>query len=193
MQKTTVVVGVFCGDSMQGIWGVYRGLLMRGIGTDIDMCNCHFVILKHVCKKHDILCPMLEYYINNRDEWLSQFPTRAIGKNAFLVATNDDKQVAEFDIPKVLKQYDKEMKDIQKQPVDLDDYKQIQECIPKYKQSKNYNGSVINRILCKYENKILQQAMHVINSRNIEVAIPMFDGVVVYGNHYNDSGLLDEI
>jgi len=35
---------LFSGGSLQGIWNVYRGLLMRGIGTDIDMKNCHPVL-----------------------------------------------------------------------------------------------------------------------------------------------------
>ena len=48
---------LFCGGSLQGIPGTYRGLLMRGLGTDIDMKNCHPVILHYVCKKHEIQCP----------------------------------------------------------------------------------------------------------------------------------------
>lgn len=184
---------LFCGGSLQGIWSVYRGLLMRGVGTDIDMKNCHPVLLRYICKLHDIRCPELEYYINHRDDCLAEFPTKEAGKNAYLIATNNDVVLRGKDLPRQIKKYDKEMKDIQKKLVALSDYKNLQEAIPDYKLSKNYNGSVINRILCYYENIALQHAIHVINSRGIEIAILMFDGLMVYGDFYNDETLLNEI
>ena len=185
---------LFSGGSMQGVWGVYRGLLMRGIGTDIDMKNCHPVLLRYICHLHDIRCPELEYYTNHRDECLAEFPSRDIGKNTYLVATNSEKkQWRPFPLPSAFKKYDKEMKIIQKKLVELPDYKNLQETIPEYKLSKNYNGSVINRILCYYENIVLQHALHVINSKGIEVAIFMFDGLMAYGDYYNDDTLLKEI
>ena len=184
---------LFSGGSLQGIWSVYRGLLMRDIGTDIDMSNCHPVVLRYICHKHEIQCPHLEYYINHRDECLAEFPSKSIGKNAYLVATNNDKILRGTNLPKHLKDYDKEMKRIQKTLVGLPDYKTLQETVPEYKMTNNYNGCVINRILCYYENIILQHALHVINSKGIEVAILMFDGLMVYGNYYNDESLLKEI
>ena len=82
---------LFSTGSMQGISGLYRGLLMRGKGTYIDMKNAHPVILKYICRLHSIDCPALEYYINHRDEVLSKWSNKAMGKNAYLVATNDKK------------------------------------------------------------------------------------------------------
>lgn len=184
---------LFCGGSMQGIWNVYRGLLMRGIGTDIDMKNCHPVLLRYICRKHEIECPNLEYYINHRDECLAEFPSKSIGKNSYLVATNNDKILRGSGLPKHLKKYDKEMKEIQKKLTTLPDYLALQETVPEYKMTRNYNGCVINRILCFYENIVLQHALHIINSKGIEVAIFMFDGLMVYGDYYNDTDLLKEI
>ena len=194
-QNTPAGLGgrLFSGGSMQGIWNVYRGLLMNGIGTDIDMVNCHPVLLLYICNKHGIPCPQLEYYVKNRDVCLSAFPSRAVGKNAYLVATNNDKLTQGKDLPTQFKAYDREMKTIQKQLVELPDYKDLQETISEYKLSHNYNGSVINRILCYYENIVLQHALHVVNSKGIEVAILMFDGFMVYGDYYNDLDLLKEI
>lgn len=183
---------LFSGGSLQSIWSVYRGLLMRDIGTDIDMSNAHPVILRYICKKHNIHCPELEYYITNRDDCLKQFDNRSIGKNAFLVATNNDK-LLRGDHPKCLKKYDKEMKTIQKELIELPDYKTLAETIPEYKLTHNYNGSYVNRILCYYENIILQHAIHVINTKGIEIAILMFDGLMLYGNYYEDFDLLTEI
>lgn len=193
--KTPAGLGgrLFCGNSMQGIWSVYRGLLMRGIGTDIDMCNAHPVILRYVCNKHNIDCPSLEYYINNRDRCLTEFDSRAIAKQAYLSATNNDKLSRRKDAPIKFKNYDREMKDIQNQLLKIPEYQELFDTIPEYRQSKNYNGCAINRILCYYENIIIQHAIHVINKRGIEIAILMFDGLMIYGEHHSNSELLQEI
>jgi hypothetical protein len=193
-QNTPAGLGgrLFSSGSLQSIWSVYRGALMRDIGTDIDMSNCHATILRYVCKKHNILCSNLEYYINNRDHCLAQFSSRGEGKNAFIVSTNNDKPLRGSH-PICLKEYDKEMKRIQKKLIDLPDYKNLAETIPEYKLTHNYNGSYINRILSYYENIILQYIIHIINTKGIEIAILMFDGLMVYGNYYDNPELLQEI
>jgi hypothetical protein len=55
----------------------------------------------------------LDFYINNRDEVLSQFADRDTGKTLFLKATNDDK-INKKEKNQVFKDYDKQMKEIQK-------------------------------------------------------------------------------
>jgi hypothetical protein len=184
---------LFSGGSMQGIWSVYRGLLMRGLGTDLDQNNAHPTILKYVCGLHNIKCKELDYYISHRAECLEEFPSRKIGKNAYLVSTNNDKISHRRNAPKQFKDYDKEMKHIQKKLVELPDYKNLMVTIPEYKLTDNYNGSAINRIMCYYENIICKHAHHVVNSRGIEVAIYMFDGMMLYGDHYEDAELLRDI
>lgn len=184
---------LFSGGSMQGIWGVYRGALMNQIGTDIDMANAHPVILKYICKKHNIDCPHLEYYINNRDACLSKFSNRSVGKTAYLMATNNDKYSIKRGLPEHFKSYDKEMKRIQAELIKIPDYNALFETIPEYKLSFNYNGCAVNRILCYYENIILQHAIHIINSTGLEIAILMFDGCMIYGDHYDNQILLQTI
>lgn len=189
---------LFCGGSMQGIWNVYRGLLMRETGTDIDMANAHPVILRYICKIHGINCAELEYYIKNRGECLDAFKTKNISRSQakimYLMATNNDKIIRNGTIKTDhFKKYEKEMKEIQKRLIEIDEYKALFETIEDYKKQKNYNGCAINKILCFYENKILQHAIHVINQRGIEMAILMFDGVMVYGDFYDDDELLKSI
>jgi hypothetical protein len=194
-QNTPAGLGgrLFCSGSLQSIWNVYRGLLMRGIGTDIDMKNCHPVILRYICKKHSIECPNLEYYINHRDDCLSKFETKQLGKVSYLVSTNSDKYTRNKDAPDHFKQYDREMKDIQKKLVQLPCYKDLFDTISDYQKSRNYNGSAINRILCYYENIVLHHCIHAVNTRGIEIAVLMFDGLMVYGDYYSDPNLLSYI
>lgn len=181
---------LFSVGSLQGLTGLFRSLIFRGMNaTDIDMVNAHPTILRYICKKHNIVCPNLEYYINNRDQCYNEFSSRQEGKRAFLVSTNTDKRIKTHS--NTLKQYDAEMKRLQKEIIGLEEYKSINSTLLHDKQ--NYNGSAINRILCYYENLILQNALDIINRKRIEVAVLIFDGLVIYGNHYEDTSLLNEI
>lgn len=184
---------LFSGGSLQGLPSTIRGLFMRnGVGTDIDMCNAHPVILRYICKIHSFACPHLEYYITHRDECLAKFESREVGKDTYLKATNNDKKTRTKGLPIEFKKYDIEMKQIQNKLVVLEKYKELFDTIPTTKEY-NYNGSAINRILCYYENIILQHVIHVINGKGIETGILMFDGLMLYGDYYKDKGLLDTI
>lgn len=184
---------LFCGGSLQGLPSKIRGLFMRdGIGTDIDMCNAHPVILRYICKIHNIPCGELEYYINNREICINTFATREDGKISYLTSLNKDKLNRAKDLPSQFKKYDIEMKKIQKKLIKIKDYDDLINSVP---EEKTYNkiGSAVNRILCYYENLILQHAIHLLNSRGIEIAILMFDGLMIYGDYYKDDGLLVDV
>ena len=82
---------LFSGKSIQSVNSIIRGFLCKHT-TDIDMCNAHPVLLKYICDQNDIRCPHLTYYIENRDELLSDFPNKAEGKEMFLICINGDKK-----------------------------------------------------------------------------------------------------
>jgi hypothetical protein len=184
---------LFSGGSLQGLPSTIRGLFMRdGVGTDIDMCNAHPVILRYICKLHNIPCPHLEYYINHREECLMKFISREVGKKYYLTSLNKDTLNREKGLPIEFKKYDIEIKQIQKQLIKIKEYTELVASVP---ENKPYNklGSAVNRILCYYENIILQHAIHIINEKGFEIAILMFDGLMVYGDYYKDKGVLEEI
>jgi putative DNA primase/helicase len=180
---------LYCGLSIQGISSKIRGFLLDGYTTDIDMKNAHPVILHYICKLQNISCPNLEYYINNRDEILARFDTT--GKTDFLKAVNSDKSNKKI-TDKFFKDFDKECKEIQKEVTKNKEYKHIVETVP---VTRHYNwlGSAINRILCVYENKILQEIINYLIRKEIEICSLMFDGLMVYGNYYDDEILLKEL
>lgn len=191
--STSVSGRLFSGGSLQGLPSTIRGLIMRdGVGTDIDMCNAHPVILRYICKLHNIECPHLEYYINHRELCVMKFESREVGKISYLTALNKDTVNQTKGLPTEFKKYDIEIKKIQKQLVKIKEYAELVESVP---ENKTFNklGSAINRIICYYENIILQHAIHVINKRGIEIAILMFDGLMVYGDYYKDDVLLQDI
>ena len=64
------------------------------------------------------------------------------------------------------------------------------------KQSKhnhyNLEGSTINHMLCKLENKALMAAFDYLNGKGIEVAALVFDGIMIYQNNVTDiAGILN--
>jgi hypothetical protein len=181
---------LYCGNSIQSLPKAIRGFLMADT-TDIDMKNAHPVILRYICLKHNLECPTLIKYINEREEILKEFEDREIGKEAFLKALNHNK------INKKIKNhffklFDAEMKTLQQSITELEDYKDIKSSVPEYKKY-NWNGSALNRILCMYENQILKIAMKQTNTLNIEIASPMFDGFMAYGNFYEDDDFIQRI
>lgn len=171
------------GSGIQGLPKKIRGFLLDGITTDIDMVNAHPVILRYLCKKHNIPHEQLNFYIENRNDVLNQFPDRETGKTLFLKATNDDKLNKKEKNP-IFKAYDKEMKETQKLLTKLTCYERIVKDVPTNKLY-NWYGSAINRILCFYENKILQVIINKLNKMNLEICAPMFDGAMIYGEGYS--------
>ena len=190
--EETVGGRLYASGSLQFVPKLFSNLLYRNSGcTDIDMVNAHPVILRYICRKHGIPCPNLENYIINRDVILASFSSREKGKKAFLCSTNMDNPLKGKKNHSVLVSYDMEMKEIQKKIVELPDYKDITSRVPVDKV--NWYGSAVNNILCFYENKILQAALHVARLRNVEPLTLMYDGFVVAGNHYETPELLQAI
>jgi hypothetical protein len=177
------------GCGIQGLPKKIRGFLLDGITTDIDMVNAHPVILRYLCRKHNLKHDELDFYIENRDEVLSQFTDRETGKTLFLKATNDEKLNKKETNP-IFKAYDKEMKETQKALTKLTCYENIVKDVPTNKLY-NWYGSAMNRILCYYENNILQIIITELNKKQIEICAPMFDGALLYGTL--DNKLLSEL
>lgn len=182
---------MYAGNSVQGLQKNFRGFLMMDITTDIDMKNAHPVILKYICKKHNISTPFLEHYINNREAIIGTDENRDRLKTHYLKALNDS-QVNYSNKDKTFRKFDIEMKMIQKAITSLPDYQDIVNSVP---EDKRYNilGSALNRILCMFENKILWACKRALKDINIECAVNMFDGVMIYGDKYDDLKLLEHI
>jgi hypothetical protein len=190
-ERTPNEVGgrLYCGHSIQGLPKDIRGLILRSVSTDIDMKNAHPVILQYICQLNGIACPNLSWYVSHRDEVLMNFG--ADGKTAFLKAVNDDKLNKKVS-NQFFKDFDKECKKLQKEITALQCYKHIVDTVP-FDKSYNRYGSAINRILCVFENKILQEVIHIVRQKQIDICALMFDGLMMYGNHYDDNELLKDI
>ena len=181
---------LICGQSIQFLKKIFRGCLLNGITTDIDMKNAHPVILEYICKLNNIDCPNLAYYNANRDKILSSFQSREQGKELFLNSVNNNK-LNRKEKNNTFKKFDTEMKEIQSKIVKIKQYEQIIHTADT--NNDNFEGSAINRVLCYFENKILQVVIKYLKQKQIEINVLMFDGLMIYGNYYNNKDLLIEI
>ena len=167
---------LYSGTSIQGIPSNIRNFLFNG-NSDYDMVNAHPTIMLYLCKKHNICCENLEYYVNNRDQVLDIYGADA----KFLICKSicDEKPNRKLKVD-YLKMLDKEIKKIQKAFVKIEDYAYIKEDVPS-NRLYNFNGSFTSRLMCKYENEILQDMLHIANKNNKNILAPMFDGVILEG------------
>lgn len=177
-------------ESIQGLDAIIRGYLFRGITTDIDQVNSHPVLLRYICKINLIRCPILEEYVNNRDEILEDLKNDGIenGKTLILKIVNSEKTFRTKN--EFIKDLTKEIKKIRGELLLNDEYNDLLKEAIKNKPN-NITGSFINRLLCYYENEVLQLMINHINHKGFEIACLSFDGLLIYGDAYDS--LLGEL
>ena len=94
-----------------------RNSIMPKNIKDIDMINCHPVILLNLCQKNNISCNILKNYVENRELILNSFGNREFIKELFLIMLNGgfkEKYSDDNRINSYLKLLEKEIVEIQK-------------------------------------------------------------------------------
>ena len=184
---------LFSLNSIQLVACEIRGLLFKH-ATDIDISNCHPCLLLYLCKKNNIPCTYLQEYVENRDSVLSQIsPDRGEAKHIILCAINDSDKNYKVNNNTFFRAFDNEMKNTQQIITAFPEYKPYRDAVP---DDKIYNlvGSAINRILCGFENEILQHCIEMIQeTTKFEISTLMFDGLMLDGNYYNNPQLLRDL
>tara|TARA_R110002095_G_scaffold206439_1_gene190544 strand:- start:812 stop:2992 length:2181 start_codon:yes stop_codon:yes gene_type:complete len=153
------------GVCLQRIHKSLRSFLTKNIYRDYDIKNAHPTILLALCKKHNIHCPMHEYYVHNRDDVLKD---NGVTKSDMLSKLNVDNPHHPISKSKYIHNLCKEWIDIKKQLYDIyyDDFK-VDTTTP----SKNPRSSIINRLFCDTERLLFNSA-----TQGIEYDVYMFDG-----------------
>jgi hypothetical protein len=165
-----------------------RNFLFNDNTTDLDMKNAQPTLLLWLCKKYNLPHTELEFYCKNRDYILSKGDKETIKKN-YIMCITSNKEIKTKD--KSLLAFDKEIKDNVNKLIALKDFQYIVNDIPDDKD--NLYGSAISRILGTYENKVLEKMIEFCNIKNIEICALIFDGLLMYGNHYNNTIFLTEL
>jgi hypothetical protein len=165
---------------MQSIPTELRGLLFRHT-TDVDMSNAHPRILEWMCHMNDIACPLLSAFIADREGVYKHYPSRAEAKVALLKMVNNHSPSK--DTPAALQPLEDELWGIRMSIIGLPQYANLKATSDDTKG--NLVGSWVNAAICRHENEMLLAAVdHLENSRGIQAALLMYDGVMVYGDHY---------
>lgn len=182
-------------NSIQNLDGIIRGFLFGTTTTDFDMKNAHPHILEYICRVRDIRCPCLTEYIHNREGILNKLKHVGVEdpKCEILKMMNTEKTYrVNNDCNNILKNLRDEFKYIRQSLKNQPDFvEQLQEAMI-YKPT-NVEGSFVNRILCIYENKMMNSMASYIHSKNLEVAEYAFDGILVYGSFYECPSILKEM
>ena len=184
--------------SLQRIYNGFRGILCNDKMIDLDMKNCHPVILVNLCKEHNIKYNYLLDYITNRDNKLKEVMkqyniSRSEAKSALLSCLNDINIKTKICKKKVkkgfLNNFDGEMSKIIFELFHI--YKDNKK-YSKYISDDDYNveGKFTNLILCDIENKYLNMAINSCINNNLlkkeDVAVLMFDGFMIYDDNNTD-------
>lgn len=179
-------------NSIQGVNGFVRNFLLDDNEfKDVDIINAHPTFLLNICKEHDIACPYLSDYINNRSKILEDIMeveeiTKGEAKEKILIMMNSHNKK----IPtkyKWLKGFKNEMYEIRENLIKIDDFQYVLKYIDE-EDANNLEGKFLNHILCIEENKVLQILITKCKTLNLKIFALMFDGLVLY----NDDNLKAE-
>ena len=178
---------------------------------DIDIKNCHFVILSQVCRDNNITCKYINKYIKHRDEKLKEVMEtyeidRSKAKNLFIAimygASFDkwikdnlllDKHNKKDKINVFIKNLVDEIKDIC--AIIIEKNPELTKEVKKNKMLKqelyyNEKSSVLSTYLQEYEVRILEsmfvklKELSLITNRND--CILCFDGIMIRTQNIND-------
>ncbi len=183
-----------------------RGILCDTLYTDYDMINCHPSILLYLCKENHFPCFNLEFYVNNRDSCINNLMSAINGdrnecKRLFLRSMNSERTIKKYkQNGKMINikdtffiSLDAEFKTIQN--LFLNKYTELKTKLIKLGENDNLQGKVLNRVLCQYENIILNEGINYIKDKqainNVDKMVLMFDGFMLQNN--KDNKKVDDI
>ena len=153
-----------------------RNSIMPKNIKDIDMINCHPIILLNLCQKNKVKCNILKNYVENRNLILDSFgDDRKTVKELFLTILNGgfkNTYSEDSTINNYLKLLENEIIKIQKYFYSKD--KRYLE------KDYNYLGKNLSRIILEKENQILQTMINYFVSKRVKIFTLEYDGLKIY-------------
>jgi hypothetical protein len=176
------------GNSMQNCKSKLRATLCRDLYKDLDIENCGPTILEQECQKHEIDCPLLSNYVQDREDMLSDFKLldRSQAKNVMIRVMNggsirEDERAQVSDVqwlPKFIEQLRKIRKRLA-----LEYGQEYPETTKRFPaDTPNRDSKVVSAVLLSRENKALEQYHHFFKTNGIienDECVLIFDGIMV--------------
>lgn len=179
--------------SLQNFKSSIREALVWDTHTDVDIKNCHPVLLAQYCDKNHIPCVALKDYVERRDVRISQLMTvyncdRKTAKTfmirlMYLDEINHAQLELGFNLPDSDLQwvidFSNELKAIAKVIVGLEttvynDVKKLRK-----EEYKNKEATTVSYVIQKIEDQIIQNAVIKLRHFDIQVDALCFDGILV--------------
>jgi uncharacterized protein (DUF433 family) len=185
---------VYASISLQRLSSKVRNLCIPNDGKsiDVDIANAHPEILYQVFKKHGIHAPVLQNYIQDRDELIAEilehFPelSRKDVKKAFITAQNQGcykKQATGGQEIEFLDEFTAELKRAASELYKLDTYsdtrKYVETANGDRNKSKNLLGSFIFHVCEDVEIQLVTAARDTLQQSGFAVRVNMYDGLIV--------------
>ena len=153
-----------------------RNSIMPKNIKDIDMINCHPVILLNLCQKNKVKCNLLKNYVENRNIILDSFgDNRKTVKELFLTILNGGfKKIYSKDVEvnNYLKLFEKEI-------IKIQNYFYLRDK-RFFEKDYNYMGKNLSRIILQKENEILQTMINYFVSKRVKIFTLEYDGLKIY-------------
>jgi hypothetical protein len=181
------------------MWREVRAIVAKKYYVDLDLVNCHPVLLKGLCLKYDIDHPAVEEYISNRETYLKEITShsgvsredakllyirlmyggtiRGWRNDLAITLKVDPETHSSFEHPRLLQ---REIKQISRQIFSIDEFKYICDHWNKYKQDHtNEMGSKLSMILQTYERICIEHLIDIVenSSGNYKIGGIIYDGL----------------
>jgi phage/plasmid-associated DNA primase/predicted transcriptional regulator len=163
--------------SLQSLCREIRHTISKEFYKDIDIVNCHPVLLQWLCEQNGFECKCLSKYVSNRDKYIKDDPKK---KTLFLIMTNEGEKINDESLTEFEAKYWKEMKYLHKlfsqlKPNEFETHKKKR--IQVDKKNYNHQASYMNTLLCDLENNILMHMWKFYD--NAKDAVLCFDGIML--------------
>jgi len=183
--------------SVQSLSTFIRGLLTQRYCHDIDIANCHPVLLRVICQENGWNHDMISDYIDHREDRLREIMvatgcTRGNAKLLMLRMTfggSWENWLKEFKLDETIpcirnvKNYSNQIRRIGR----LADRKYAH--FPKNKEKK---FSRLAYVLQDFENRVLHHMIEFFKQKGYDPAVLMYDGLMIYRKIIGSTGPLDE-
>lgn len=181
-------------SSLQGMCKAIRHTASSDNYLDIDIVNCHPVILLEYAKKNKLDISAFKEYTSNREICLDtligstdkngDIVDRDGAKMIVLSLINNSKVITQFEeghCPKWLETMSKQFDNLMDFYLETDLGKTNMELAIKNKGALYYNlrGSAINYMYCTEENKILKCMINVCKKNKVVIGALCFDGLLI--------------
>lgn len=165
------------GLSLQLLCRKVRHTISKEYYKDIDVINCHPVLLEWLCKQNNFACKCLSMYIADREKYINGDPSK---KTLFLIMTNEGNKINEEMLTDFEAEYWNEMKKLHKSfsqlyPQEFEAHKKKR--IEVDKKNYNHRASFMNTLLCDLENRILMCMWKFYC--NVKDVVLCFDGIMI--------------